>query len=123
MLTSEMRLVNKLRFAAQPIGNTAAMYTATFKFRLANADNEFDRFNEAIDAAARENPGFIRREGWSSDDATTRSVVYYWKSLDALEVFSAHPAHVEAKRRYREWYDGYAVEVAEVIRQSRDGRL
>ncbi len=99
------------------------MYKATFKFRISNEDGEFDRLNEAIDSAARANPGFVRKEAWSSVDGDIRSVVYYWDSLEALERFSSDPVHVEAKRRYREWYHGYAVEVAAIIRESGDGKL
>ncbi|MBT8401267.1 MAG: DUF4188 domain-containing protein [Rhodothermia bacterium] len=99
------------------------MYKATFKFRIHTRDDQFDLFNEAIDAAARRNPGFVRKESWVGSDGDDRAVVYYWDSLDALERFSSDPVHMEAKRRYREWYDGYAVEVAEIIRESGDGRL
>ena len=32
------------------------------------------------------------------------------------------PDHLAAKARYREWYDGYRVLVAEVLRDYGDGR-
>ncbi|MDX1429407.1 MAG: DUF4188 domain-containing protein [Rhodothermales bacterium] len=99
------------------------MYTATFTFRIGKTDADFDRLNDAILEAAESNEGFVRREGWVSDDGRTRSVVYYWKSLEDLNRFSNHPIHLEAKRRYREWYEGYEVTVAQVVRQSSDQRL
>lgn len=99
------------------------MYKATFKFRVFNEDDQFDRFNKAIDAVAHANPGFVRKEAWIGSDGDHRAVVYYWDSLEALERFSSDPVHMEAKRRYREWYRGYAVEVAEIVREGGDGRF
>lgn len=99
------------------------MISATFKFRVSNRDDEFEQFNEAIDAIARANPGFVRKEAWLGADSEKRAVVYYWDSLESLDRFSSDPVHLAAKRRYREWYDGFSVEVAEIVRESGDDRL
>jgi Uncharacterized enzyme involved in biosynthesis of extracellular polysaccharides len=42
--------------------------------------------------------------------------VYYWASLDALQVLMQHPAHLEAKAAQANWLDGYQVIIAEVLR-------
>ncbi len=99
------------------------MYSATFIFRVKQEDENFERFNELVNRAAESNPGFIRRESWSNEAESKRAVVYYWRSLEALEDFSRHPDHLAAKQRYREWYSGYEVIVAEVVRRSSDGGL
>ncbi len=99
------------------------MYTATFIFRIKKEDETFKRFNELVNRAAESNPGFVRRESWSNEAEGKRAVVYYWESIEALAEFSRHPDHLEAKRRYREWYSGYEVIVAEVVRRSSDGGL
>ncbi len=49
------------------------------------------------------------------------AVVYYWDSMEALETFARHPAHLEAKARYREWYAGYRIEIASLERVYGDG--
>lgn len=54
--------------------------------------------------------------GWQAVNAT-----YYWETMDELQAFARHPSHVEAKRQYSRWYEGYHVVVSEVIRSYGDG--
>lgn len=103
--------------------SNGALYTARFTFAPGEYDDEYHRLNGLIDRAAEENPGFLEKESWVSPDNAKRSVLYYWSSMEALKAFSKHPHHVEAKRRYREWYDGYEVVVARVLSRRGDGRL
>jgi heme-degrading monooxygenase HmoA len=42
-------------------------------------------------------------------------VTYRWESTDALAAFAGHDDHLEAKRRWEEWYEAYEVTVAEVV--------
>ncbi|WP_224448182.1 antibiotic biosynthesis monooxygenase family protein [Haloprofundus salilacus] len=99
------------------------MYAARFRFRPGEYDDEFHRLNERVERAAESNSGYRGSESWVSPDGDERLVVYYWESLDALRAFSQHPDHLEAKRRYEEWYDGYEAAVFEVLRRYGDGRL
>ena len=48
---------------------------------------------------------------------------YYWHDRAALEAFARHPRHLEAKRQYRRWYEGYHVVVSHVERAYGDGTL
>jgi heme-degrading monooxygenase HmoA len=100
-----------------------AVYSARFTFAPGEYDDEFHHLNELIDQAAEKNPGFLEKESWISPDETKTSVVYYWSSMEALKAFSKHPDHIEAKRRYQEWYDGYEVVVAKVLSRRGDDRL
>ena len=97
------------------------MYSATFMWEPGEYDDEFHRLNEIIDAVACSLPGFVGVDGWQSADGKRRSAVYYWDSLDTLESFSRHPAHLEAKKQYSRWYNGYHVVVAKVLRSYGDG--
>ena len=109
-----------------PDGSTSkaeARFSATFTFAPGDYDEEFHRLNALIDRAAEENPGFVAKESWVSPDEARRSVVYYWDSREALKTFSKHPDHIEAKRRYREWYEGYEVFIAKVLDHRSDGGL
>lgn len=101
----------------------AAAYAATFTFAPGTYDDEFHRLDGLIDRAARDNPGFLEKQRWVSPDGEKRSVVYYWRSMEALKAFSKHPDHIEAKRRYREWYEGYEVTIAKVLSRRSDGGL
>lgn len=51
-----------------------------------------------------------------TNDTRTRAYgIYYWETLEALETFAAHPQHLEAKRRYAEWHNGFHVVMAQVL--------
>lgn len=99
------------------------LYTVSFQWEAGEYDAEFHRLNALIDAVARSLPGFKGVESWRSSDGRLGNAVYWWDSLDDLQTFASHPAHLEAKRQYARWYVGYRVVVAEVIRDYGDGRL
>jgi transcription elongation factor/antiterminator RfaH len=44
-------------------------------------------------------------------------------NIEALGQFARHPRHLEAKRRYTEWYGGFHVVIAEVQKSYGDGAL
>lgn len=95
------------------------MYSATFMVKIASYDEEFHRLNDRIIKIAEDNPGYLGRESWTEDDRNV--VILYWRSLEDLRAFGAHPEHLRAKSRYKEWYDGYKVVIAEVLREYGDG--
>lgn len=97
------------------------MYIASFIYEPGDYDAEFERLNAIIDAVARSLPGFLGSESWRSADGPRRQATYFWDSLDTLEAFAAHPAHLEAKRQYARWYNGYHVVVSELVRSYGDG--
>jgi hypothetical protein len=70
--------------------------SAAFIFRPGTYDDEFHRLNKLIDAAAKATEGFLGSETWKSFD------------------------HLEAKKQYSRWYDGYHIVVSEVIRSYGD---
>ena len=99
------------------------MYSAAFLFRPGTYDAEFHRLNGLIDEAAKSNPGFIGVESWQSADGKTLNATYYWASLEDLKKFSQHPKHLEAKKQYSRWYDGYHIIVSEVLRSYGDEKI
>ena len=99
------------------------MYSAAFIFRPGNYDDEFHRLNKLIDTAADETDGFIGSESWQSVSGDIVNATYYWASLDALQTFSRHPRHLEAKKQYQRWYDGYHIVISEVIRSYGDDTI
>jgi heme-degrading monooxygenase HmoA len=96
------------------------MYSAAFIFKPGTYDNEFHRLNGLIDAAAKANPGFISSETWKSANGESVNATYYWKTLQDLQKFSQHPKHLEAKKQYRRWYNGYHIIISEVLRSYGD---
>ena len=99
------------------------MYSAAFIFRPGRYDDEFHRLNQLIDTAARETDGFIGTEAWRSADGKTLNATYYWESLEALQSFSRNANHLQAKKQYSRWYDGYHIVVAEIIRSYGDDSI
>ena len=99
------------------------MFSAAFIFRPGTYDDEFHRLNKLIDAAAQATDGFLGTESWRSFDGKTVNATYYWESLDALREFSGNANHLEAKKQYSRWYDGYHIVVSEVIRSYGDNAI
>ena len=99
------------------------MYSSTFIFATKQLDNEFHRLDQTIAEAAKAIPGYIGEEVWENASTGLTSNVYYWESLDALQMLIQHPAHLEAKAGQSNWLDGYQVIISEVIRTYGDGIL
>ena len=99
------------------------MFSAAFIFRPGTYDDEFHRLNKLIDAAAKSTEGFLGSETWQSFDGKTINAVYYWESLEALKEFSGNPDHLEAKKQYSRWYDGYHIVVSEIVRSYGDNTI
>ena len=99
------------------------MYSATFIWEPGEYDDEFHRLNDIIDDVANSLPGFIGVDGWQKSDGKRMCAVYYWDSLETLKTFSRHPAHLEAKKQYSRWYNGYHIVVSEVLRSYGDGAI
>ena len=96
------------------------MHSAAFIYRPGEYDDEFHRLNDIIQAAAEALPGYLGVESWQSADGKLRNATYYWSDLAALREFSMHPSHLEAKRNYTRWYQGYHIVISEVIRSYGD---
>ncbi len=97
------------------------MYSAAFIFEPGEYDEEFHRLNAIIDEVARSMSAFRGAESWISPDGKRKNATYYWDNLEALKEFSNHPVHLEAKRQYSRWYNGYHIVISEVVRSYGDG--
>jgi len=89
------------------------MVTATFIYRQRVRNAEFEQLDATIDEVATSSSGYLGRKGWHNDEGM-RAVVYYWASMDDLRTFQKDATHRLAKSRYREWYEGYRFEIAEI---------
>jgi heme-degrading monooxygenase HmoA len=99
------------------------MYIAQFIFTPGTYDEEFHRLNDLIDEVARGLPGFVGAESWVSSDGTKRNAAYYWSNLEDLKTFSRDPRHLEAKRQYKRWYEGFQIVISQVLQSYGDGGL
>ena len=96
------------------------MFCAAFIYQPGEYDSEFHRLNDMIQAAAEAMPSYLGVESWQSEDGRLKNATYYWSDLAALKEFSMHPSHLEAKRNYARWYQGYHIVISEVIRSYGD---
>lgn len=99
------------------------MYSSTFIFAKKQYDEDFYRLDEDIAATAKEIPGYLGEETWENPATGLISNVYYWESLEALQMLIQHPKHVEAKSRHENWLAGYQVVISQVIKTYGDDKL
>lgn len=99
------------------------MYSSTFIFASKLFDDEFHRLDKIIAKVAKETPGYLGEEAWENTESGLVSNIYYWDSLEALQLLIKHPAHLEAKAAQANWLDGYQVIISQVIRTYGDGKL
>ncbi|HSC80117.1 MAG TPA: antibiotic biosynthesis monooxygenase [Chitinolyticbacter sp.] len=97
------------------------MFSTTFIFEKKQYDDEFDRLDVAIAELARSQPDFAGEEFWEDPRSGRISAVYYWHGRDGVDALMRDASHLEVKRRYREWYHGYHVVIAEVLSAYGDG--
>lgn len=99
------------------------MYSATFIYSEANFDETFQRLDREIAAMAKAIPGYLGEETWENPKTGLVSNVYYWETLEALQLLMQHSAHLEAKSRQADWLAGYQVVIAKVLRIYGDKKL
>jgi heme-degrading monooxygenase HmoA len=93
------------------------MYSATFIFAKRQFDAEFHALDQAIAAAAKAIPGYLGEEAWENPATGLVSNVYYWESLEDLQMLMRDPTHLLAKAQQSKWLDGYRIVIAEVQRE------
>jgi heme-degrading monooxygenase HmoA len=96
------------------------MYSVAFMWEPGTYDTEFETLDAIIESIAVSIPGYKGVDLWRSDDGKRRNTTYYWDNLESLKILSNHPTHLEAKRRYAQWYNGYHVVISQVIRSYGD---
>lgn len=99
------------------------MYSSTFVFATKQFDDEFHRLDQAIAEMAKTIPGYIGEESWENVSTGLISNVYYWDSLESLQVLMQHPKHIEAKAAQSKWLAGYQVIISQVLRTYGDAKI
>lgn len=110
-------------FLKNIMANTKSIYSSTFIFAKGTFDDEFYKLDEEIAALAKSIPGYIGEETWENPSSGLVSNVYYWDSMEALQLLVAHPKHREAKEKQSKWLAGYQVVISQVLRMYGDSKL
>lgn len=95
------------------------MFSATFMVKITDYNEAYENLNARVIKIAESNPGYLGRESWTERDRNV--VILYWRTLEDLQKFAVHPEHLLAKSRYLEWYSGYKIVIAEILREYGDG--
>jgi heme-degrading monooxygenase HmoA len=95
-----------------------------FRSRLtAAAGADYSAMDTRMEELARAAPGFVDVKGYTAADGERLTVVR-WKDLESLRLWREDPRHRVAQETGRQlWYESYAMEVAEVVRESRFERF
>lgn len=99
------------------------MYSSTFIFAKGSFDDAFHRLDHEIAEMAKAIPGYLGEEAWENSENGLISNVYYWDSLDSLQMLVRHPKHLEAKQRQNDWLEGYQVIISQVLQTYGDSKL
>ncbi len=103
--------------------NRTHMYTATFTFAKGQYDDEFYALDNVIAQVAKSIPGYLGEEAWENHETGLVSNVYYWESMEALQILMQHPSHIQAKKSQSRWLKGYQIVIAQVIGSYGDGGI
>jgi len=99
------------------------MISATFIFDKKQFDDEFFALDKVIAEVAKQVAGYLGEESWENPETGRVANVYYWESMEALQVLMQHPKHLEAKAKQANWLNGYQVVIAEVLRAYSDEKF
>jgi len=90
-------------------------YAVIFTSQRTEEDKGYGKMAETMEELASTQPGFLGIE--SARDARLGITVSYWESLEAIEKWKNHTAHIIAQQRGKEeWYKNYIVRVCKVER-------
>ena len=95
------------------------MVVTVFRSRLnPEAADEYGQWAGRISELARTMPGYISHKTFTAEDGERVTIVEFEREED-VRVWSAHPEHVQAKKRGRAaFYSEYKIQVCGVLRQS-----
>ena len=99
------------------------MFLVSFIFKPGVYDDEFHRLDASIDAFALTLPGYLGVERWVSQDGSSRNSIYHWSDMASIQSFSRFQEHIDAKKNYTNWYDGFQIVISEVKASYGDGNI
>ena len=84
-----------------------------FNYYLSDDLEGYQAYDELTIELAKRMPGFPGYESFKHDGRG--SFISYWKDMESIRSWAAHPDHIEAKKKGRStWYRYYHSAIAEV---------
>jgi heme-degrading monooxygenase HmoA len=96
------------------------MFSAALIWEPGTYDGEFNALNALFEGVATSTSGLLGAEGWKSEDGKRRNATHFWKDLESLQALAANPKHIEAKKKYAQWSNGYHVVISDVVKSPGD---
>lgn len=92
-------------------------YAVIFSSQRTDGDNGYGAMATKMVELASKQPGFLGVE--SARDEQLGITVSYWDSIDAIQAWKEHSAHIIAQEKGKfEWYQSFSLRVCKVERQS-----
>lgn len=90
-------------------------YAVIFTSKRTEGDNGYSHTAEHMLKLAQSMPGFLGVDSAREDVGVT---VSYWESLEAIEAWRNHPAHLAAQQKGRdEWYVTYSLRICRIEKE------
>jgi len=95
----------------------SSYYAVIFTSQRTDDDREgYGKMADAIEALAKQQPGFLRVESTRNQEGQGITVSY-WESLEAIQNWKGNAKHLVAQQLGKEkWYSHYQVEICQVLR-------
>ena len=99
------------------------MIVTVFRNRLnPEAADEYYPMAEKMSEEAQKIPGYIAHKTFAAEDGERVTILEH-ESMDAVQLWSKHAGHMEAKKKGRDsFYDEYSIQVCEVIRSNKKSK-
>jgi heme-degrading monooxygenase HmoA len=92
-------------------------YAVIFSSQRTDGDNGYGAMANKMVELASKQPGFLGVE--SARDEQLGITVSYWDSIEAIQAWKEHSAHIIAQEKGKsEWYQSFSLRVCKVERQS-----
>ena len=90
-------------------------YAVIFTSTRTHTEEGYSGMAKRMEELAKEQPGYL---GFDSANGDKNISISYWESLDDIQNWKAHTAHVFAQEKGKEtWYQWYNVRICKVERE------
>lgn len=92
----------------------APFIASIFNYYLSENLEGYAEYDERTLELVKTIPGYLGYESMKHEGRGT--FISYWKDMESVQIWAAHPIHIEAKKLGLTWYKYYHSMIAEVSR-------
>lgn len=94
--------------------SNAPFIASIFNYYLSENLEGYAEYDEKTLELVKTIPGYLGYESMKHEGRGT--FISYWKDMESVQIWAAHPIHIEAKKLGLQWYKYYHSMIAEVSR-------